>query len=162
VSHCDIANGVIVGENDSAMRGMIRSVLLQTGLQIFLAADGLEALQIARQFRARLVLLDIGMPRLNGLQACQQIRALPGYAAVPIIMLTGYNDERMRQASSDVGASEFITKPVRPDELLRRLAKHLDLLGKPGPPGAFGVGESGPMRNGRETLHVLRNMEGGD
>ena len=49
----------------------------------------MEAVALARQFRARLVLLDIAMPRLNGLLACEAIRALPDYAEVPIVMLTG-------------------------------------------------------------------------
>ena len=69
-----IANGVIVAENDALVRAIIRSVLVGADQQVFPAADGLEALDLARQFKARLVLLDIGMPRFNGLEACKAIR----------------------------------------------------------------------------------------
>ena len=94
-----IANGVIVAENDALVRGIVRSVLTSVEQQVFQAVDGLEAVHLARQFKARLVLLDIGMPRINGLEACKVIRALPDYADVPIVMLTGYDDERVRQAA---------------------------------------------------------------
>jgi len=119
--------GVIVAENDGLMRGVIRSVLVRAEQLVFPAADGREAVMLAQQFRARLVILDIAMPRLNGILACEAIRALPGYAAVPIVMLTGYDDAPMRLAAQRVGANDFITKPFRADELLVRLAAYLDL-----------------------------------
>jgi DNA-binding response OmpR family regulator len=119
--------GVIVAENDPLIRGVIRSVLVDTRKHVFLAVDGLEAVSLASQFKAELVLLDIAMPRLNGLEACKRIRALPGYAGVAIVMLTGHDDERLRQAAKRFGANDFITKPFRPDMLLTRLAIHLDV-----------------------------------
>jgi DNA-binding response OmpR family regulator len=122
-------NGVIVAENDALFSRIIRAVLEQAGLRVFLAADGNEAVTFARQFKARLVLLDIGMPNLNGLMACEEMRLLPGYAQVPIVMLTGYTDERMRQAALQLGANDFITKPFPPDALMARLAGYLDLKG---------------------------------
>jgi two-component system, OmpR family, alkaline phosphatase synthesis response regulator PhoP len=120
-----VANGVILAENDALLHAIIRSVLERAGHQVFLAADGIEAVALARQVKARLVLLDIGMPHLNGLLACEEIRALPGYATVPIVFLTGYTDERMRTAAMELGANDFITKPFRPEDLMARLAVHL-------------------------------------
>jgi CheY-like chemotaxis protein len=121
-----LTNGVIVAENDEQIRDLIRSVLLRVRQQVFPVADGAEALMLARRFRARLVLLDISMPRLNGLQACAAIRNLPGYADVPIVMLTAYDDERFRVAAKRVGATTFITKPFRPSLLLMLLGEYLD------------------------------------
>jgi len=121
-----IGHGVIVVENDPLARGIIRAVLRYAKQPVFLAADGIEAVILATQLRARLVLLDIGMPRLNGLLACEAIRAQPGYSGVPIIMLTGYSDERMHRAAQRLGATDFITKPFRPDALLARLEIYLD------------------------------------
>jgi CheY-like chemotaxis protein len=126
-----VAHGVIVVENDPLVRGIIRAVLRHAKQQVFLAGDGLEAVVLATQFKVRLVLLDIGMPRLNGLLACEAIRAQPGYADVPIVMLTGYSDEPMRAAAKRVGATDFITKPFRPDELLERLSVHLEMPVRP-------------------------------
>jgi DNA-binding response OmpR family regulator len=121
----DLADGVIVAENDALFSGIIRTLLENADQQVFLAVDGDEAVALARQFEARLVLLDIGMPKLNGLMACEAIRLLPGYAQVPIVMLTGYADERMRLAAMQLGANDFITKPFQPDELMARLAAYL-------------------------------------
>lgn len=122
-----LANSVILAENDGLMRSVIRSVLVRAEQQVFPVADGLEAIGLARQFRARLVMLDVAMPRLNGLQTCEAIRALPGYADVPIVMLTGYDDAPTRQAAQRLGANDFITKPFRPYQLLARLSTYLDL-----------------------------------
>jgi DNA-binding response OmpR family regulator len=104
---------------------MIASMLTRAGHHVFPAVNGIEAVILARRFRAGLVLLDIAMPRLNGLLACETIRALPGYASVPIIMLTGYADPRMRRSARRLGADDFIAKPFRPADLLARLAAHL-------------------------------------
>ena len=117
---------IILAENDPMMRGMIRSMLMRAGHQVFAAVNGAEAVILAREFRAGLVLLDIAMPRLNGLLACETIRALPDYADVPIVMLTGYHDPRLRRTARRLGANDFITKPFRPGELLARLAAHLE------------------------------------
>jgi DNA-binding response OmpR family regulator len=126
-----VTDGVIVAENDELFSRVIRAVLEQAGLRVFLASDGDQAVTFARQFKARLVLLDIGMPNLNGLMACEEIRLLPGYAHVPIVMLTGYTDERMHEAAMQLGANDFITKPFAPEALMARLAVHLDITGTP-------------------------------
>jgi len=127
IANAAITNGVILAENDALMRGVIRSVLLRAEQQVFPVGNGVEAVALARQFRARLVLLDIAMPRLNGLLACEMIRALPGYAEVPIVMLTGHDDERFRTAARRLGANDFVVKPFQPNVLLARLATYLDM-----------------------------------
>jgi CheY-like chemotaxis protein len=121
------ANAVILAENDTVMRDIIVSILHRAGQLVFPVADGLEAIILARQFKARLVLLDIAMPRLDGLLAGEAIRALEGYSDVPVVMLTGHNDTRLRQAAERFGAADFITKPIRPEGLLSRLANYLDI-----------------------------------
>jgi DNA-binding response OmpR family regulator len=122
-----IANGIILAENDALMRGIIRSLLVRAEQQVFPVGNGVEAVALARQFRARLVLLDIAMPRLNGLLACEAIRTLPDYAEVPIVILTGHDDERFRAVARRFRANDFILKPFQPNLLLARLAAYLDL-----------------------------------
>jgi DNA-binding response OmpR family regulator len=131
-----IINGVILAENDALMRGIIRDLLLRVEQQVFPVGNGVEALALARQFHARLVLLDIAMPRLNGLLACQAIRALPDYAGVPIIMLTGYDNAQFRLAAQRFGATDFILKPFQPNALLARLAAYLDIPARARPAAA--------------------------
>jgi CheY-like chemotaxis protein len=176
-----IANSVIVAENDALMRGVIRTVLLRAEQIVFPAVDGQEAVQLAREFRSRLVLLDIAMPRLNGLLACEAIRALPGYATVPIVILTGHCDDRLREAAQRLGANAFITKPFRPNVLLAQLAAYLDLPAHVLPaapisdndalPGAraqvwkvqkdprSSSAESPQLTEGREMMQIYRKAE---
>ena len=178
-SQTAVAKGVILADNDGLMRSVIRSVLLRAEQLVFPVADGLEAVMLARQFRARLVMLDIAMPWLNGILACEAIRALPGYADVPIVMLTGHTDASIRLAAKRVGANDFITKPFRPDELLARLAPYLDLpahlmpatataedAGLPGarawrtqPHGNPLLRENPHMTEGREMVGIYRKAD---
>ena len=71
---------------------------------------------------ARLVILDFKMPRLDGFAACAQIRHLPGYADVPIAMLTAFDDEEARAAARRAGVTAFLAKPFKPVDLLRGIA----------------------------------------
>lgn len=126
MTEASVASGVILGEDDVLLRGIIGSILRSAGHTVFLASDGEEAVNLARQFTPRLVLLDINMPRLNGLLAFRAIRAMPANAAVPIVMLTAYTDVRMRRAAEELGVSGYITKPFRPDDLMLMLSPYLD------------------------------------
>jgi DNA-binding response OmpR family regulator len=128
-------NIVICAENDPLMRDVIRSALTNAGQTVFTCSNGGEALSLARQFQARLVLLDIAMPYVNGLEACAKIRSMAGYADVPIIMLTGYTDERLRSSARQLGANDYITKPLRLRELLRVLSGYLDMTSNAPVPG---------------------------
>jgi CheY-like chemotaxis protein len=114
-----VANGIIAADNDHLLRGVLRSLLTRPGFSVFLAADGVEALQFAQRMLARLVLLDLNMPKMNGLCACEFIRQLPGYRHVPIVILTAYDSEDTRMAARLVGATDFVAKPFKPSDLLR-------------------------------------------
>jgi two-component system chemotaxis response regulator CheY len=172
-----VPNGVILGEDDLLMRGIIGSILRTAGHHVFLASDGKEAVKLAQQFRPRLVLLDINMPRLNGLLAFKAIRAIPANAAVPIVILTAYTDDRMRHAAEALGVNGYITKPFRPDDLMLMLSPFLN-----GVPGAKAQRRNSPAQGqvwkprddpgspsdsdqqskvGREMLRIVRGAERG-
>lgn len=114
-------NNIIVADNDALIRDLLRSMLVNEGYSVFLAVDGEEALGFAHRIRAQLVVLDLNMPRLNGFRTCEEIRSLPGYADVPIVILTVYDGWDAREAARRIGATEFVTKPFRADTLLHRL-----------------------------------------
>jgi CheY-like chemotaxis protein len=109
---------VIVADNDSMMRGLLRTVLEQPGRTLLLCADGLEAVELATQTLATAVLLDLRMPRVGGIEACQQIRELPRYATVPIIILTVFDGDTLRRQARKAGATSFLSKPFSRAELL--------------------------------------------
>jgi CheY-like chemotaxis protein len=112
---------VIVADNDSMVRGLLRTALEQPKRTILLCADGLEAVEFATQTLATLVLLDLRMPRLDGVEACRQIRALPRYSRVPIVILTVFNGDGMKRRALRAGATAFLGKPFSRAALLTAL-----------------------------------------
>ena len=112
---------IIVAENDSMMRGLLRTVLARAGRSLLLCVDGAEAVDLAAQTLAALVLLDLRMPRLDGLEACRQIRALPRYQMVPIVIVTVFDGETTERKVSRAGATAFLAKPFSRDQLLRTI-----------------------------------------
>jgi two-component system, chemotaxis family, chemotaxis protein CheY len=120
-------NSVIVADNDLQLRSILRSLFVTLGFDVLLASDGLEALDYARSTAARLIVLDKKMPNMDGLQVCVEIRGLPGYAEIPIIVLTVYDDEPTRTAAIGAGATMFLAKPFRPDELMQAIAPLLGI-----------------------------------
>ena len=110
-SHADL-NSVIVADDSGQCRDILRTALMECGFLVLLVWDGLEAVEIASTTSARLVLLDVKMPHMDGLQACARIRDLPGYGRVPIVMLSGYGNTAMRAAAEQAGANLFLTKPI--------------------------------------------------
>lgn len=113
---------VLVADDDADIRGILGSLLQEAGYLVMVAADGNEALALCRLQTAALVLLDMAMPNGNGLETCEILRRMPGWAAVPIAMLTGFGSIDVVQAAARAGATGFIVKPFTPVDLLRRVA----------------------------------------
>jgi CheY-like chemotaxis protein len=86
---------------------------------LFEAADGEEALAVARAEHPRLVFLDIDMPRLDGIATCRAMRGDPATAGATIVMLTASAEDSARRRSEEAGADLFLTKPFSPLDLLR-------------------------------------------
>jgi CheY-like chemotaxis protein len=126
MSHATIAQDVIVADNDYIIRDILRSLLVGNGFSVLSAADGLAAIDYAARTHACLIILDLRMPKLDGIAACAQIRRLPGYADVPIAILSAFDSEATRQAARHAGATTFLAKPFKPINLLRAIAELLD------------------------------------
>jgi CheY-like chemotaxis protein len=112
----------IVVDDDPVIRGILRSTLAGIGIGVHLASCGGEASTIAKRIKADLVLLDLLMPRMNGLEACRNLRRMPAYTSTPIVVLTGHHSEDAQVAAFDAGATMFLAKPFRPASLLQALA----------------------------------------
>jgi CheY-like chemotaxis protein len=119
--------GVIVADDDAIVRGVLRSRLEAIDQVVLLASDGLEAVALAARMHARLILLDLKMPRLNGLDACRRIRQMPHNAKTPIVILTALTGKDAEAAATQVGATAFLTKPFRSAELLQELSHFLTI-----------------------------------
>jgi PAS domain S-box-containing protein len=112
---------LVVDDNiDSAQS--LALLLGRLGHEIEVAHDGLEAVQAAGAFRPQIVLLDIGLPRMNGYEAARRIRAQAGGDKVALIALTGWGQEKDKQLASEAGFDHHLTKPVEPATLTSLLA----------------------------------------
>ncbi|TXG97017.1 MAG: response regulator, partial [Zoogloea sp.] len=117
---------VLVVEDDEINREIAVEMLAETGLLIDTAEDGQVAVERVREADYALILMDMQMPRMDGLQATLQIRALPGQADTPIVAMTANAFAEDRARCFEVGMNDFIPKPVEPGLLLRVVLKWLE------------------------------------
>jgi two-component system phosphate regulon response regulator PhoB len=99
--------------------------LRQAGYNALLAKDGTRAIALARDERPALIVLDLMLPEVDGLEVCKILRRDPNTAAIPIIMLTARAAEMDRVLGLELGADDYVTKPFSPRELLLRIKKLL-------------------------------------
>ena len=116
---------VLLAEDEPINQEVSRDFLEDVGLTVDLAEDGAAAVNLARQRPYDLVLMDMQMPRLNGVEATRAIRALPGYAHTPILAMTANAFEEDRQVCLDAGMNDHIGKPIDAQRLYEILLKWL-------------------------------------
>lgn len=121
----DPRHHVLVVDDDAALAEMLQIVLAQEGFEATWCNTGLRALQVFRDSRPDLVLLDLMLPGRDGVQICRDIRAESG---VPIIMLTARVDTRDVVTGLEAGADDYVSKPFKPKELLARIRTRLRRL----------------------------------
>jgi two-component system alkaline phosphatase synthesis response regulator PhoP len=112
---------ILVVEDDSALRDSIAYNLRGEGYDVIIAEDGIAALDIAREQSISLVLLDLMLPRLSGLDVCRQLRARPETANTPIMMVTARGEETDKVVGLELGADDYVTKPFSWKELHARV-----------------------------------------
>ena len=111
---------VLIVDDDPFIRKLILTTLEGvSSFELHQASDGEEAVQTARREGPRLVFLDIDMPRMDGIEACRQMRAEPVMVGAKIVMLTASSEDSARDRAAAAGADRFLTKPFSPLDLLR-------------------------------------------
>ena len=113
---------VLVVDDNVDGADSLATLIELSGHEVRTAYDGLQAVAAAGDFRPDLILMDVGMPRLNGLEATRRIRAFDWGHAPYIVCLTGWGQEQDRRNSAEAGADGHLVKPVAPDTVLRLLA----------------------------------------
>lgn len=103
---------ILVAEDDMMTRMLMRKALVQAGYQVLEAENGYSALKMFDQQRPDVVLLDVMMPQMDGFSVCEEIRQRPGGDSVPVLIVTGLEDIDSITRAYDVGATDFITKPI--------------------------------------------------
>jgi DNA-binding response OmpR family regulator len=130
-------------EDDSRLAQMVVEYLGQSGFAVTHAADGEQGLEQLQLVMPELVVLDLMMPGIDGLEVCRRIRALPGsLGRVPVIMLTAKGDPMDRIIGLELGADDYLPKPFEPRELLARVRA---VLRRRGEASATSVSRSTPV-----------------
>ncbi|WP_285742592.1 response regulator transcription factor [Lentzea sp. NBRC 105346] len=121
---------VLVVDDDETVRDVVRRYLEVAGFDVDVAGDGAEGLRLFSATGPDLVVLDVMMPRLNGLEVCRRLRQV---SQVPVVMLTALGEEENRIAGLQLGADDYVTKPFSPKELTLRVASVLRRARMPRP-----------------------------
>ena len=112
---------VLVADDNTDAATSLSLLLDLMGHTTRVVHDGIEAVQAAAEFQPDVILLDIGMPRLNGFDACSRIRAQPENKDVVIVALSGWTQDEKRQQSQQAGFDFYLIKPVEPEALEKLL-----------------------------------------
>jgi putative two-component system response regulator len=116
---------LIVDDTETNVENLM--LLLEDSYELFAATDGIEALEILKEEKVDLILLDIMMPNMDGFEVCKHVKADMATADIPIIFITAKTDEDSIEKAYDVGGVDYIVKPFRAKEVLSRITTHLSL-----------------------------------
>src|SRR5690625_2912496 len=112
---------ILVVDDEQDLLDLIEYNLRKEGFDVIRAEDGVEGIRLVREQTPDLILLDIMMPKMDGLEMCRQLRQDPGTQRIPIIFLTARGDERTEVEGLDQGADDYITKPISTRKLMSRI-----------------------------------------
>jgi two-component system OmpR family response regulator len=109
---------ILIADDDAQIRDVVRIALRQAGFAVAEAGDGRAALEAAQSLQPDLIVLDIGMPEMDGLAVCRSLRKT---SDVPVLFLTAHSDEVDRIVGLELGADDYVSKPFSPRELVARI-----------------------------------------
>jgi two-component system chemotaxis response regulator CheY len=120
-----MARLILTVDDSESIRLMMKLTLSAQGYEVVQAADGVEALEVARKRTADLVLTDINMPRMDGLTLIKELRALPEYKTVPMLILTTESGQDRKQIGKANGATGWLLKPFNDKQLISTISRVL-------------------------------------
>jgi DNA-binding response OmpR family regulator len=123
-----MADTVLVVDDEEYVRELLKTFLTETGYQVIVASHGEEALELAKKERPQVIILDVKMPGIDGIETCRRLKSDEGTGVIPVIVATALRETLPEVL--DAGANDFVTKPFHLTELLTRIrsilrVKHL-------------------------------------
>jgi two-component system, OmpR family, alkaline phosphatase synthesis response regulator PhoP len=114
---------ILIVDDEPNIARIIEMNLTREGYEVTKAADGIDGLEAARRERPDLILLDVHMPLMNGLEMLAQMKADPDLASLPVIMLTAQSGRDELARGLDAGAEYYVTKPIDPQQLMEMIGR---------------------------------------
>ena len=121
---------ILVAEDERDIRDLVAFTLRFAGYEVFTAANGEVAVELAPNVNPDLILMDVRMPRMTGYEACRIMKLNPDLKDIPIVFLSAKGQETEIQAGLDAGAEEYLLKPFAPDQLTSHVKTILAKFGK--------------------------------
>ena len=121
---------ILIAEDERDIRDLVAFTLRFAGHEVFAAANGEEAVELAPKVNPDLILMDVRMPRMTGYEACTVLKATPGLRDIPVVFLTARGQESEIQQGLGAGAEDYLLKPFAPDQLSERVKSILSKFGK--------------------------------
>lgn len=118
---------ILIVDDKAANIHILRQALLDLGCKFYIAKEGRKALEIAHNVFPDMIILDINMPDLNGFDICRELKAASDTSAIPVVFVTARQDDTSEKQGLELGAVDFITKPIRPDIVRSRIGNLLEL-----------------------------------
>lgn len=151
---------ILCVDDEPANLGLLRQVL-QAHYRLAFACSGMEALAATAKHRPAMILLDVDMDDMSGIEVCRQLKADPDTRDIPVIFVTGMSSVVDEQAGFDVGAVDYITKPISPPLVLARVRTHLSLVRASALEESYRaaihmLGEAGHYNDTDTGLHIWR------
>ena len=112
---------ILIADDDPILRKYLSAVLEKQDYQYATATNGIEAIEKVKTDRPDLILLDVMMPEMDGLEACQKLKENPSTRHIPVVLITGSTDRELRIKGLSAGANDFLTKPIDRPELIVRI-----------------------------------------
>lgn len=112
---------ILIVDDEPDILELIEYNLKKEGYQVFLASNGQEGIAVAKKVHPDLIILDIMMPKMDGIEACRLMRAIPEFKSTFMVFLTARSEEYSEIAGFNVGADDYIAKPIKPRALVSRI-----------------------------------------
>ncbi len=149
-------NKILLVDDEADILEFLSYNLKKEGYQVFTANNGKEAVAVAKKENPDIIILDVMMPDMDGIETCREIRDLPGLKDVMIAFLTARNEDYSQIAGFEVGADDYINKPIKPRVLISRIKALLRRSGNPDTSAGEKV-EMGGIRIDRERYLIVQN-----
>lgn len=151
---------ILLVDDEPDILAFLRYNLQKEGYEVFTANDGAEGLKLAEQLRPHLVILDIMMPKMDGVEVCRQLRNNPDTSHTLIAFLTARDEDYSQIAALDIGGDDYITKPIRPRVFISRIKALLRRLDRQETPEQEETTiEVADLVIDKERITVLRGSE---